>query len=868
MFNEIDKTMLPQVGGKGANLGELSKIKEINVPEGFCITTKSYKKTIDKIPELPNLIEQLSHIKVDDRERISKISGQIRSIIEKAKIDDDIANDITSSLTKLGVNDAYAVRSSATAEDLPTASFAGQQDTFLNTIGREAIFKNIKKCWASLFTDRAVTYRIQNGFDHNKVLLSVVIQKMVFPEASGIMFTADPITSDRKVVSIDASFGLGEALVSGLVNADSYKVNNGKIESKKVSAKKLGIYPLKGGGTEENKIELNLQNKEALTDDQILQLEKIGRKIGAYFGKPQDIEWCLYENKFYIVQSRPITTLYPLPDVKDGKNHVYMSFGHQQMMTDAMKPLGISFFQFAEALLVPIGGRLYMDVTHDLASSSGRAMVGLAMGKVDPLMDKAIKKLMKRKDYIKTLPKGKKFLSMGSGYFSWALIAQTIKTYRKNDPSIVKHVIAKNEENVKDVQQKISKLSGDELLAFIKNEYANLNKTLYDAESMGTVWAGAILGSTMLNRKIKKWLGQKDIVDSLTQSVDNNITGEMGLDLLDVSDVVRKYPDVMKYLEHAKDETFFTELVKLKGGDEVSNSIKAYLEKYGMRCSGEIDITRPRWNEEPTAIVPLILSNIKNFEPGAHEVIFKKGLSEFEAKKKDILDRLAKLPGGKNKVKKAEKAISIVRNYIGYREYPKYAMVSIYWVLKQAMMKEAVKLEENGVIKDKNDIFYLSFEELQEAARTQKLDYDIITKRKEEFKSYEKLTPPRIILSDGEIISGEYDNEKMPKGALAGIPASRGTIEGRARVVLRLEDATMEEGDILVTTFTDPSWTPVFVSIKGLVAEVGGAATHGSVVAREYGLPAVVGVDNATKLIKDGQRIRVNGTDGYVEILS
>ena len=260
---------------------------------------------------------------------------------------------------------AYAVRSSATAEDLPHASFAGQQDTYLNIIGKEAILQHISKCWASLFTDRAVIYRLQNGFDHRKVYLSVVVQKMIFPQASGILFTADPITSNRKLLSIDASFGLGEALVSGLVTADSYKVQEGEIIDKKISTKKLAIYALKDGGTETGQIEPEQQKTQTLTDEQILQLARIGRKIEAHFGCPQDIEWCLVDDTFYIVQSRPITTLFPIPEANDEENHVYVSVGHQQMMTDPMKPLGLSFFLLTTLHpCVKAGGRLFVDVTH------------------------------------------------------------------------------------------------------------------------------------------------------------------------------------------------------------------------------------------------------------------------------------------------------------------------------------------------------------------------------------------------------------------------------------------------------------------------------------------------------------------------
>lgn len=733
-FQEIDKTKLAIVGGKGANLGELSRIEGIQVPEGFCVTTEAYKEIIGTNDEFKSLLDQLSFLKADDSKGIDEISAKIRNVIEGIAIPKDIDDEITRHLAQLGEKNAYAVRSSATAEDLPTASFAGQQDTYLNIIGKEAILKHISKCWASLFADRAVIYRIQNGFDHRKVHLAVVIQQMVFPEAAGIMFTADPITGNRKVLSIDASFGLGEALVSGLVNADNYKVREGRIVDKKISTKKLAIYALKEGGTEEKKIEDERQSKQTLTDEQILQLEKIGRTIEAYFGRPQDIEWCLYDNKFFIVQSRPITTLYPIPDAHDEKIHVYMSFGHQQMMTDAMKPLGLSFFQLIsdDFPLTQAGGRLFIDLAHDMASPIGRMIVLKVLANADPLMYNAIKKLMKRKDFMKALARGKRVFSMGSGYFSWALIAQFVKILRKNDGSLVQILMSQNEAHIKELQQKIANLSGDELFDCILKAVKQLKEDMSSPQSMGAVFAG-VYAVNWINKKMEKWLGEKNAADLLSQ--------------------------------------------------------------------------------------------------------------------------------------KARKMISRLRNFVGYREYPKYIMVGYYWVIKQALLKEASRLMQKGVIREKQDIYYLSFEELREVVRTNRLNYSIITKRKEEYEVYEKLTTPRIMTSEGEVISGEYDTGNIPKGALAGIPASSGIVEGRARVVLRMEDADLEEGDILVTAYTDPSWTPVFISIKGLVTEVGGMMTHGSVIAREYGLPAVVGVENATRLIKDGQRIRVNGVDGYVEIL-
>jgi pyruvate,water dikinase len=307
--------------------------------------------------------------------------------------------------------------------------------------------------------------------------------------------------------------------------------------------------------------------------------------------------------------------------------------------------------------------------------------------------------------------------------------------------------------------------------------------------------------------------------------------------------------------------------VKVHGGQEARDAISAYLAKYGMRCAGEIDITRTRWSEKPTTLVPMILRNIKYVEPGGSKRKFEQGRQEALNKEQELVDRLKQLPDGEQKANETKRMISLVRNLSGYREYPKYAIVQRYFVYKQALLKEAERLVQANVIHEKEDIFYLTLEELREVILTHTLDYQIISKRKDEYKFYEKLTPPRVFTSDGEIISGEYKRENLPASAIVGLPVSSGVIEGRARVILNMEDPDLEDGDILVTSFTDPSWTPLFLSIKGLVTEVGGLMTHGAVIAREYGLPAVVGVENATKLIEDGQRIRVHGTEGYIEIL-
>ncbi len=865
-FNEINNAAVSIVGGKGANLVELSKIEGILVPDGFCVTTYVYKKIMEQNMECNELINKLADVKVYENEKINEISSKIRMSIEKTVIPKDIEKEITDYILKLGEKDAYAIRSSATFEDMKGVSFAGQQDTYLNIIGKDEILSHIKKCLASLYTERAVTYRIQHGFDHKKAYISVIVQKMIFSEVSGIMFTADPITSNRKVLSIDASFGLGEALVSGLVSADIYKVKQGKIVNKKISSKKLAIYPTETGGTRQESIKANTKALQALTDDEILTLEKIGRKIEEHFSYPQDIEWCLYDHNFYIVQSRPITTLYPLPKAKEG-NRIYYSFAHRQMMTDAMKPLGLSFFKIifhktTNTWLDDAGGRLYGDISHEMHSFIMRSFFLRTMDTVDILMQKSLINLTKQKDYIKNLYHGKTSSIENKVWLTWGL--QTMRNYNKNDPSIVNKLMKKNMNAVRDIEKKMESASGDEVFDLILANIDLIQKGVY--EGYQVVFAAAY-ATYWLNKNIERWLNEKNIADVLSQSVSNNVTSEMGLDLLDVADVIRKYPAVIEYLELADDENFFNELFKVEGGPLACDTIKYYFKKYGMRCSAEIDITRDRWSEKPTLLVPMILNNVRAFGPDEHSNKIKQGLLEYENKEKDILSRLMKLPSGAKKVKKTKKAISILRNFAGYREFNKYLLTWYFFIAKKAILKESANLVQNKVINTIDDIYYLTYDELRNAIKKNKVDYELINKRKEEHSYFQKLTPPRVMTSDGEIISSEYDRGNFPKGSLIGTAVSSGIIEGRARVILKLENADIKEGDILITSFTDPSWTPLFITIKGLVTEVGGMMTHGAVVAREYGLPAVVGVDNATKLIKDGDTIRVNGSKGYVEIL-
>jgi rifampicin phosphotransferase len=830
-LEEVDRTKTDAVGGKGANLGELSKLDGIRVPAGFCVTTDAFRQsTRDAIGAL---LDRLSALDRADGDSIRELGAELRAVVERTEIPPDVLEAVTDALSELGPHDAYAVRSSATAEDLPGASFAGQQDTFLNVTGAESIAQHVRRCWASLFSERAVAYRIQHGFDHRKVQMAVVVQKMVFAEVSGVLFTADPLTSNRKIASIETVVGLGEGLVGGMVNAHRYRVRDGRIIERAIS-----------GGS-------------AVTDAQILRLDRLGRQIERHFGAPQDIEWCMRDDELFIVQSRPITTLYPIPGASDPGNHVYISVGHQQMMTDAMKPLGLSFFQLTTGRnMLAAGGRLFVDLTKELASPTTRNVFLGVLGRSDPLMKDALETVLER-GFVEPLPPEPPRPGAPPSIFDARV---------DNDPAIVDELIARSEAAIDALKKAIATKSGPALFDFIRDDVEQLRKALGDPRSMGSIMA-SMNAAAWINEKMLTWLGEKSVADRLAQSVPHNVTGEMGLELLDVADVIRPHPEVIAYLQRVARDDYLDELTGIEGGQQARDAIRAYLDKYGMRCAGEIDITRPRWSEKPTTLIPSILNNIENFEPGEAERKFEQGRREATELARSLLERLRQLPDGEKKADEAAEMIDRLRNFSGYREYPKYHIVNRYVVYKRALLQEAERLVQAGAIRDVDDISYLTFDELRDVAATQEVARALIDERRADQQRFEKLKPPRVITSEGEIVTGAYKRADLPVDAIVGLAVSSGVVEGRARVVLDMAQADLGPGDILVTTFTDPSWTPLFVSITGLVTEVGGLMTHGAVIAREYGLPAVVGVENATSLIRDGQHIRVNGTDGYVEIL-
>ncbi|WP_203778212.1 rifamycin-inactivating phosphotransferase [Paractinoplanes deccanensis] len=857
-LEELGRAQVATAGGKGAHLGELARIDGVRVPPGFCVTTAAFERVMAATPAIHDRLERLAAAGPD---AVPTLAGELRHIVSAVAVPDDLAAEITGPIV---ANAAYAVRSSATAEDSATASFAGQHDTYLNVVGEEAILDHVRRCWASLFAERAVTYRLRNGVDHRTVTMAVVVQRMIFPRAAGIMFTADPVTGNRRTTSIDAGFGLGEALVSGLVHADVYRVRDGAVTDRAIGTKKLAVVASPAGGTEHREIEPERQGLPVLTDAEIVRLERLGRHVEAHFGSPQDIEWCLDDEGFAIVQSRPITTLFPIPAAADGEWHVYVSVGHQQMMTEAMKPLGLSVWKATSpGHMTDAGGRLFVDVTARL----GPDLIA-TLGRSDPLIGDALRTVT---GLTTPAPAPQPAASSpapqpaASSPAPQPAASSPAPEPIEADPGLVAELIAEREASLAALKSDISGKSGTALIDFVVADLGRIRDILFEPRNMQVIMAG-MEAAGWLNDHLRDWLGEKSAADALAQSAPHNVTSEMGLALLDVADVLRPYPQVVAFLQDGGE---LGELPGLPGGRAARDAIEGYLTSYGMRCVGEIDITRPRWSEQPATLLPMILGAVRTAEPGERARRFEQGLREAHRKEQEILARLRDLPGdGAAKAAETKRMIDRLRTFAGYREYPKYHLVSRYLVYKTALLAEARRLTRSGVLRDPEDIYFLTLEELSEVVRTQRADAELLRDREEAFRAYETLTPPRVLTSDGEAVTGSYHRDDLPAGTLAGLPVSAGIVEGRARVVHDPAVADLEPGDILVTAYTDPSWTPAFVTVAGLVTEVGGLMTHGAVIAREYGLPAVVGVENATRLIRDGQRIRVHGTDGYVSPIS
>lgn len=832
------------VGGKAANLGELIRAG-FPVPDGFCVRREAFRRFCAANDSVASALDHLRAVldaaETGDDAAVVAAADGVRVAIDAAPVDAELAEAVRTAVGRWGDDTPVAVRSSSAAEDSAAASFAGQHESFLNVVGIDAVLASIRRCWASAFSPHAVVYRRQHVSDTDGTDMAVVVQAMVDASAAGVVFTADPISSHRRVAVVEAVAGLGDALVAGTTDADGFTVRDGVIMDRR---SRVGASP-------------------ALDDAEVIDLVALARTVADHFGVPQDIEWCLDRTRvqWSIVQSRPITTLFPIPDNDGQTTRVYVSVGHQQMMTDPMRPLGLSLWLMTTpAPMVEAGGRLFVDVTPRLASAPTAAALLEVFGRGDPLVRDAMEEVLARGDIVTPAPASP---APGDGPAGGP---PTPPPMIDPDPDLVAELVRTAMESLAIAHRDMAATSGLDAIEFIAADMAEMRRLLFEPRSTQVIMAG-MDAMWWLKAHLSEWLDDDAAADALALSAPGNITAEMGMALMDLADVIRPYPAVTAYLAAAQPGDGLEGMADLDGGTACAAAFDAYLTRFGMRCEGEIDVTRPRWAEAPEALFPALVANIANFEPGEAARRFDAGQRTAENTEIEVLDRVRALVDGEAKAAETALMIDRVRTFIGYREFPKYAMICRYFMYKQAMWREGARLAAAGAIDAVDDIGFLRFDELREAVATGIVDRELIDQRRQAMVRYAALTPSRVMTSDGEIFTGRYRRDAVPAGALVGIGVSAGTVEGRARVIADLAGASIEPGDIVVTTHTDPSWSPLFLVCSGLVTEVGGVMTHGAVVAREYGLPAVVGVTDATTQITDGQWIRLDGSAGIVTVI-
>jgi rifampicin phosphotransferase len=874
-FSSLGKRDVATVGGKGANLGELTRAG-FPVPEGFCVTTHAFRAFLDGAGDTASLFARLDAPNPEDTDPVRRLGKDLRDQLSRAPIPEHVAAAIEVAWREAGIDRSYAIRSSATAEDLPGASFAGQQDTFLNVRGRDAVLDKVRDCWISLFTDRAITYRARNGFEHRRVWLSVVVQRMVLPEVSGIMFTADPIDGRRHIVSIDAGFGLGEALVSGLVSADLYKVDKrtSAIVERKIARKALAIRPVPGGGTERETLPDAQQTSPSLSDDQARAVATLGVRIEAHYGEPQDIEWCIEHGTLFVVQSRPVTTLFPLPDPAPPPRplRVYLSFGHAQVMTDALKPYARSIvrhvFPFGRdetgnaRAIVSAGGRLYIDPTDILRVSPMGRIVPAVLQAVDTLMAGAVDDVVRRPEF--GYGSGSKrvviegVLPIVGPVLARALWQMWMATPEGNTDrasAFIDATIAKARADIDAVPPGAPRY--DAACDFISRLFLTIVPRFLP------ILLSGVLGQAVL-RKLLHGRGVDRELTAFAQGLDGNVTTEMDMTLGDLADVARAHPAVASYLKRADAGRALAGVRSVDAGGAFDDAMQSFLRKYGMRGGSEIDITRPRWAEDPTPLVQMIAGNLSRAEQGTHRAHH----AQLKAHSLQAAERMIRAASGPKRPL-VRRLVRVCRENLAIREHPKFLLIQAFAVMKRVTLECADMLVRERRLDSSEDVFFLTVEEVRAALSGQPTELRaFIDHRRDEHAREQKLTPPRVFTSEGEIVTRTHRHEQLPPNALAGSAASPGIVEGRAKVVLDPSTAVLEAGEILVAPYTDPGWTPLFIHARALVMEVGGLMTHGSVVAREYGIPAVVSVLDATKKIQTGQQIRVNGDEGYVELLS
>jgi phosphohistidine swiveling domain-containing protein len=897
-LSDLTRADLPVAGGKAANLGELIH-GGMPVPPGFCILTGAYREFVRAGGLDGGIASVLADLKNPDPDALEGAAGKIRGLFESKPIPDEIAEEIAVGYRALDPagNMPVAVRSSATAEDLPDMSFAGQQETYLNVVGLEALRRSVVECWASLWTARAIGYRLRNAVPAEGLALAVAVQRMIPAETSGVLFTANPLTGSRRETIIDATFGLGEALVAGKVEPDHYVVRpaEGKILSKTIGGKALRITPRKGGGTESAASDAG--SLQALTDEQILGLARLGERARALFPEPQDIEWAQAGLRFFLVQSRPITSLFPVPENQpDDSLRVFFSFAAVQGMLDPMTPLGRDSMKMlfsigarlfgvrlapeAQTVLYEAGERLWVDFTPVLKNPIGRRIIPYVLAMVEPTIGQAVQQL---RDDPELQPgrapiSPRAFLRLARFLvpMGWNIALNLVVPRRRR-----RYIVANGERLLQDAESRCARISGDRyqrLSAVIdllpdtaEGNLAHALVLFVSGVAAGMVSWNAL---NMIARQAMENPADRaevqDLILGVTRGMPNNPTTEMDLALWGMAKAVRNDPQSRRALQAGRAEELALGYREGTLPAAVTREAGRFLRKYGGRGFGEIDLGRTRWAEDPTHVFEMLLSFLQIEDADqAPDAVFARSA----AGAREAVDRLAaavrRTRGGWLKARLVRFFAGRARQLMGARESPKFFAVRMMYKIHRELRKLGREFAAVGELAREDDFFFLTLSELDAFAKQEPRGWRaLITRRSRSYEcEFRRRQIPRLLLSDGRAFYEGLAPSADSGLGIVGSPVSPGIAEGRVRVVLDPRTANLQPGEILVCPGTDPSWTPLFLSAGALVMETGGMMTHGSVVAREYGIPGVVGVHNATTRLKTGPRVRVDGSRGIVELL-
>ncbi len=881
-LSAIDASLLPGVGGKAANLGEMLRAG-LPVPEGFCVTTAAYQLASQQA-NLEPMLDALAATEAGDSACLERYAAEIRDALLKVPMPPAIADAIREAYREPV---AVAVRSSATAEDLPFASFAGQQDTYLNIIGIDALLDAVRRCWASLWTPRAVSYRASNHIDARSVYLAVVVQRMVNASVAGVLFTANPLTGRRHQAVIDANPGLGEAVVSGAVNPDHFVVNmdNAEIVERRLGEKRVRIRALAGGGTE--RIESEMQTTEpCLSDEQIVELAKLGMRTEAHFRRPQDIEWAIDDaGKLWLTQARPITTLFPLPaDAPSPADDIrlYFSVNVAQGVYGPFTPMGIAFFRLlagagaagagfpprdplaGPAFMKEAAHRLFLDLTPMFRSTLWRPFLVQLMANMEarsgPLLERLAADPRFAPMHTSRVVVLRKVFALLARSHAAPLIYLVQALFA---PKTARIRFARLQQQVRALFSAIpADASAEERLAALERGVSQQFPVfLYSVMPVLQL----IFGLPALAGRLLDGLASADELQTVRRSLPYNPTTEMDLALWQVAQRLREDAALVQLFRKSRPEQLAQAYREGKLPPMLQQALADFLRIYGHRGVAEIDMGLPRWSEDPAYLLGVLANYLQLTSPeAAPDIQFERGARAAEAMLEELTRRARKRGWLRGKL--VHFCLRRMRDVSGLRESPKNHIVFTMAQARALLLPIGEELRRAERLELAEDIFFITLAEAHEALAGKDMRAIVRERRTGYEREMNRRHIPRILLSDGTEPEAEARDVTgaSSDGVLKGTPASAGVVTATARVILDPVGAHLEPGEILVAPSTDPGWTPLFLTASGLIMEMGGPMSHGAVVAREYGIPAVVGVSGAIERIQTGQQITVDGSQGIV----